>query len=371
MLLAGGCVVPLELLGPPTPVDGGMDAGEQLSPAVSLNVGSSEACVTTAAGALYCFGENAFGQLGVGDTQQHPGPTFVDGGALRWVSSAIGERHTCALATTGDAYCWGENFEGALGTGEVGPHLTPTRVVTGNLRGLSAGDGYTCAVTAGGAILCWGTNSEGQLGQDPSFPAGASSVPVRVGAGSYRQVAAGQGHACGLSVDGGLDCWGRNTEGQAGSGSALTNIVGPAPALNGPWRSVSATQGSTCAIRTDGTLWCWGEGPSLNSRTPVQIGAATDWTQISVNEFHHCGRRGTDLYCWGRGIEGQLGLGDNDPQPSPTKLAGSWSTVATSRFHTCGLQTDGRLYCWGKNDRDELGQSDNLRRNSPTLVPLP
>src|SRR5687767_2318387 len=122
-----------------------------------------------------------------------------------------------------------------------------------------------------------------------------SATPLRVGKGVYRQIAAGQGHACGLGIDGGLECWGRNSEGQLGNGSAMGNIRSPTPTLNGPWLSVSATQGSTCAIRADQTLWCWGEGSALSSRTPVQVETATNWAQISVNEFHYCGRRGTEL----------------------------------------------------------------------------
>ncbi len=373
VLLLTGCVTQLELLGAPAPADAGgadagVDGGGPLAPAVTLTVGSSNTCLTTAAGALYCFGENAFGQLGTGDTQQHPGPNRIAG---TWVNAAPGDRHTCALSTTGDAFCWGDNVDGALGTGDFAPHLVPTRVTASGVRALSAGDGYTCAVTGAGAVFCWGKNNEVQLGQGSAFPATPSASPVRVGTGTYVQIAAGQGHACALATDGGVDCWGRNTEGQGGSGSPAPNHFVPSPAQNGPWRSVSATQGSTCAIRTDGTLWCWGEGPSLNSRVPVQIGTAADWTQVSVNEFHHCGRRGADLYCWGRGIEGQLGLGDNDPQAAPVKLPGSWAVVATSRFHTCGVQTDGKLYCWGKNDRDELGLNDTQRRNVPTAVPLP
>ena len=372
LLLFSGCVVPLQLLGPPGPDAGPVDAGTALPLAATLSVGFATTCVTSQAGALYCFGDNAFGQLGIGDTLQHGGPMFLDAGAIRWVSVAPGDRHTCALATNADAFCWGDNAEGALGTGELAPHLSPVQVLGSNFRSLSLGDGYTCAVDAAGAIWCWGRNSEGQLGQtDATNPPGPSPTPLRVGTGQYRLVAAGQGHACGLGVDGGLECWGRNNEGQLGNGSPLGNVRGPTAVPNGPWVSVSATQGSTCGIRADRTLWCWGEGPLVVSRTPVQIGAAADWTQVTVNEFHHCGRRGMDLYCWGRGIEGQLGLGDFNPRTAPTQVSGGWLSVAASRFHTCGIQAEGRLYCWGANDVDQLGQADTLRRPTPTLVPLP
>ncbi len=371
MLLVSGCVVPLELLGPPVP-DAGVDSGTSLPLAATLSVGAALTCVTAqATGALFCFGDNALGQRGVGDTAAHFGPTRVDAGTVRWVSAAAGDRHACALATNADAYCWGDNGDGALGTGDTAVHLTPARVEGSNFRSLSAGDGYTCALDAAGTLWCWGRNGEGQLGQTDAMNQPASSpAPLAVG-GQYRQVAAGQGHVCALGIDGGLACWGRNTEGQLGSGSTMGNLRGPTPVLDGPWLSVSATQGSTCAIKADRTLWCWGEGLSIFSRVPVQVGAASGWTEISANEFHFCGRRGTELSCWGRGIEGQLGLSDTNPRPAPTVLGGSWRAVGAGRFHTCGVQTDGRLFCWGKNDLDELGLGDSARRSSPTVVSLP
>ena len=370
MLLAlalTACVDRLELLGP---ADAALpeDAGPLLVPAASLNVGNDLGCATRSNGALYCFGNNVAGQLGVGDTLQRVGPTFVDAGE-RWARVAVGDLHVCALSTTGVTYCWGQNTSGELGTGDTAAHARPAKAI-GNYRALSSGSGYSCALGPEGAAFCWGANAEGQLGQTDGVSS-PSPTPLRVGTGTYRQLAAGQGHACGISVDGGLECWGRNSEGQLGTGSMLGNQRGPTPTLSGPWTSVTATQGSTCAIRGDETLWCWGEGPGLATRSPVQIGTASDWTQVSVNEFHTCGRRGADLYCWGRGIEGQLGLGDSNPQLAPTQVPGSWLTVAASRFHTCGIQSDGRLYCWGKNDADQLGLGDDMRRYVPTVVKLP
>ncbi len=365
-LLFTGCVDRLELLGPP---DAAVepDAGPMLQLAATVSVGSSQACATQANGIAFCFGDNSTGSLGLGDTAQRTAPTIVDAGTLRFAAMSVGERHACGLTPAGAVYCWGDNGEGALGTGETGAHLTPVRAL-GEYRALSSGDGFMCGIDFAGALSCWGRNFEGQLGQAGDV---ASPTPQRVGTGTYTAVAAGQGHACGLATDGGLECWGRNSEGQLGSGSGVGQHRGPTAAVGGPWLSVSATQGSTCAIRSDRTLWCWGEGPSLVSRTPVKVGVANDWTQVSVNQFHFCGRRGADLYCWGRGIEGQLGLGDNDPRPEPVKVPGAWSTVASSRFSTCGIQTDGRLYCWGKNDFDELGTGDTQRRSSPTQVVVP
>ena len=78
-------------------------------------------------GAIYCWGRNDYGQLGVGDTNPRTTPTRV-GTSTSWTTVAAGYGHTCGTRTNGGLYCWGRNDEGELGTGDTDPHITPTRV---------------------------------------------------------------------------------------------------------------------------------------------------------------------------------------------------------------------------------------------------
>jgi len=89
-----------------------------------------------------------------------------------------GNVHSCALWTSGGAYCWGANGSGQLGDGTTTDAGTPVPVVGGvQFRALFAGAGHTCAVTTSGAAYCWGDNSAGQLGDGTTIN---SSFPIRV-----------------------------------------------------------------------------------------------------------------------------------------------------------------------------------------------
>ena len=93
-----------------------------------------------------------------------------------------------------------------------------------------------------------------------------------------------------------------------------------------------------------------------------------------VRWFHSCARRRDgSLRCWGRNVEGQLGIGSPDQGRSiPTPVSGrvAWIALTVGQFHTCALSAAG-LGCWGRNSDGELGLGDRDARGVPALVPLP
>jgi alpha-tubulin suppressor-like RCC1 family protein len=140
----------------------------------SLLAGYTHTCGSTSGGAAYCWGHNNLGQLGNGSTDSATGyvrttPTVV-AGALTFASVSVGYGHNCGVTSTGAAYCWGWNAYGQLGdssrdssTGYM--HTTPTPVAGGlTFAVLSAGLDHTCGLTSSGAAYCWGNNTSGQLG---------------------------------------------------------------------------------------------------------------------------------------------------------------------------------------------------------------
>jgi alpha-tubulin suppressor-like RCC1 family protein len=113
----------------------------------------------------------------------HGSPVAVAGGTF--ASLSAGGSHTCAVAASGAAYCWGSNTYGELGTGNgVGAASTPQLVAGGHAFGsISAGRNHTCGLLSvpqfsGAAAYCWGLNADGQLGDGTTINRAA---PVAVG----------------------------------------------------------------------------------------------------------------------------------------------------------------------------------------------
>jgi alpha-tubulin suppressor-like RCC1 family protein len=77
---------------------------------------------------MFCWGNNALGQLGDGTTTNRPKPVLVTGGITFTAVSVSGRASSCGIADDARAFCWGEGVFGVLGDGNEGDHLTPTPV---------------------------------------------------------------------------------------------------------------------------------------------------------------------------------------------------------------------------------------------------
>lgn len=200
-------------------------------PFASITTGDSHACALDREGRAYCWGSGAAGQLGNEPTERCPDlhltiacsrtPVPVQGD-LTFTALTAGAVHTCGLTRDHQAYCWGANNQGQLGTeaplancssGHVGlPCTMRPAPVAGMLRfrQISAHGDHTCALTPEGAASCWGEGRYGQLGQgvvETEWPYGERSTPVRVlGNVSYVELSAWG--VCGRTAAGELYCWG-------------------------------------------------------------------------------------------------------------------------------------------------------------------
>ena len=94
----------------------------------AVSVGGTHACGVTTSGAVYCWGDNGYGQLGDGTSTQRTSPVRV-AAALTFRAVSGGSSHTCGLTTTRLAFCWGDNFRGALGDGTGVSSSVPVLVV--------------------------------------------------------------------------------------------------------------------------------------------------------------------------------------------------------------------------------------------------
>lgn len=368
--------------------DAGVDAGpiEPTFPPVSslaLSAVAAHTCFVNA-GALACWGDNADGQLGLGDTTTRLSPAYValpSGGAVAQASA--GETHTCAIeAVTGALYCWGRNDSGQLGTGDRTTRNTPTRVVgLPRMIQVSAGYAFTCAISEDNGLWCWGNNSEGQFGlADNGTPVISSDIPMRTSTDlDWIQIETGQSRACGLRAPGILWCAGRNTLYGFGLGTNIpTQIRSWTRATNdSDWTRISVSQDGGCGLRGNQGAYCWGtfgSTPVTQLTTPQNVNNVSQWVSGAAGTFNACGViQGNALVCWGRNMEGQLGCGDNLDKVDGT-FAGldfNWASVVMGRFHTCAQKLNDTIFCTGENALGQLGLGDAQRRNILTRVMLP
>jgi len=216
-----------------------------------------QTCEVGAASTLRCWGADDLGQAGDGktsDVTDSATAVAIDPAGEVWQHVAAGDGFTCGLkSTSGALWCWGQNSYGQLG------RMTPGNMPAGpapsgltNANKLFASSDTACAIISGGNAKCWGV----WAGQH-------QTTPVDVAPGmQWAQFAVGYRHLCGITDDtatapnGRLFCWGSNNRGQLGTGT-MTDAAQPAQ-IPGLWLDVAAGWYHTCAVDSTGALYCWG-----------------------------------------------------------------------------------------------------------------
>jgi cysteine-rich repeat protein len=373
-------------------------------PVVQLAAGIFHTCALLETGAVRCWGEGRYGQLGsgntanIGDNETPASAGDVNvGGPV--VQLEAGNFHTCALLETGVVRCWGRGQAGQLGYGNidnVGDNETPAMAgdvsVGGPVVQLAAGGEHTCALLETGAVRCWGEAWDGQLGYGNTNHIGDNETPATAGdvsvGGPVVQLAAGGEHTCALLETGAARCWGKSMDGQLGYGN--TSNVGddetPASAgdvnVGGSMVQLAAGRDHTCALLETGAVRCWGRGAAGqlgygntnnlgDDEAPASAGDVDVGLDIGVLRpplaagwQHTCMVRETGaMRCWGLGGHGRLGYGNtsdigDDEVPATAGDVNVGSRVvqpAAGVYHTCALLETGAVRCWGSGGEGRLG----------------
>jgi alpha-tubulin suppressor-like RCC1 family protein len=209
-----------------------------------------------------------------------------------------------------------------------------------------------------------------------------SLVPVAV-PGKFRAVETGQGHTCAIRLDGALFCWGRNSENELGDVEGMQIRLPIRVGSDDDWLAVEAGQDHTCGLREDFSAHCWGyntasetlEGAPLGIQgatlvtKPTRLETDADFTLLRTDTFHACAiARDRSLHCWGRNVEGQLGVGHRELRETPVLVGYRYRDVAVGRFTTCVIE-DGAISCTGANDTGQLatGDTDEHERLTPVV----
>ena len=206
---------------------------------------------------------------------------------------------------------------------------------------IAAGTYNGCAILENQSMVCWGDNEYGQLGDGTTD---GSVVPIYVNVAANEtpvEVTVGQVTACALMESGNIYCWGSGYYGKMGNGEP------------------------------------WGDDYVNTEMRQVLLPEGQGGQTVSISGGHICTILDNgDVYCWGRGNQGQLGYGGTSNRNIPAKvnLPGQRSAIAisTGTYMTCAITTDGMGYCWGENDEGQLGNgTTNTRRTTPVEVLFP
>ncbi len=194
----------------------------------SLVVGGDASCAVLVSGSVKCWGDNSYGQLGLGYTSESvSSPTLVP--ELTHVVSLVSGNHSwCAVLVSGSVNCWGYNYYGQLGLGYTSYSVYSPALVTEltHVASLVSGGNSWCAVSVSGSVNCWGSNPFGELGlgYTSNYVYSPSLVPEL---SDFASFVLGGDASCAVLVSGSVKCWGWNYYGQLGLGHRSESIYSP------------------------------------------------------------------------------------------------------------------------------------------------
>jgi len=337
-------------------------------PVVEEAAGGQFALALTAANELFSFGSNQFGQLGTGSGSGTPtaNPTpreiSLPGATARVTQLAAGEDHTLALTAAGELYTFGSNRYGQLGraanSGASLPNSTPERTGLPGIQGtavqVAAGHEQSLALSSTGQLYSFGGNRYGQLGRAANAGSEAPNpVPAPVtlpqASGPVVQIAAGHDHCLALTSTGQLYSFGSNRYGQLGrAANPETADPNPLPAqvqlpgLEGSIVAIAAGGYHSLVLSSSGQIFAFGDnaagqlgyaantGSERANPNPTRVtlpGASARPIALAAGALHSLALTAAGvLYTFGSNAAGQLGRPANsgseaaNPSPAPVAL---------------------------------------------------
>lgn len=344
-----------------------------------LSLGTQHTCVL--GDSLWCWGNDDYWQLGAATLG--PAPVEIPGA---WTKLHAVRGYTSCAVQGADTQCWGSFVNGNQAPATVPDLAGATEIATSTL--LQTSTGFGCYLDASQQLGCFGDNRLGQFGngvrpnscgnglcdgsdtcencaQDclgcpvlcpnakcdagetsATCPADCGAAPMTRLGRAYAQIAVGFGSTssggtiCGITDQGGIECWGRNRSGIAGVVDAASGL---------PPRYVYA---------------------------PTPMGDLTGCTDLGVGDTVACAVCGGEAYCWGDHRRGAVGSGPitalpiSVPRKVDVELDGdTFVQVVVGSGYACARTTRGRAYCWGSNIHGALG-TGVTGANLPTPIKL-
>jgi alpha-tubulin suppressor-like RCC1 family protein len=373
--------------------------------------GASHTVALHEGGTVRAWGNDDFGQLGLGRLVASSGPNRIPGVTTKAGAGSIaaGMNHVLSLQADGTVLAWGGNFTGSLGDGTTIDRPTPVRVtglqritaVAANMRqslaldaegdvwawggdglqgfrpdairvdgiasvvAIACGEEHTVAVKNDGSVWTWGRNGSGQLGDGTTQ---TRTAPTQVvGVSGVIAIAAGLGHTLALKSDGTVWSWGANESGQLGDGTTNSSVTPrQVPGVVGVTR-IGIGRQTSFAVRSDGTAWAWGS--NLQPR-PMLVGGVPVAADMKGGPMFALVGGDGSVWTWGTSDASWLGhpVGANPMVPARVPGLPAIAALATGSSFTIAVAADGGTYSWGANERGQLGIAQQLSRTAPSQV---
>ena len=341
--------------------------------------GLSHTAVIMNNGSVRTFGDNSFGQLGLGDTANRQTPAQVSGVANAR-SVACGSGHTAVLLVDGTVRMFGRNDVGQLGLGDTTTRLTPVQITGLSVAlAVSCGFFHTAVLLVDGTVRTFGSGGSGRLGLGDAI---SRQTPVTVlNITSASAVACGAYHTSVLLANGTVLSFGYNNTGQLGLGDVVSRLT-PVQVFGISSSAVAVSGGKyhTAILLADGTLRTFGfntagqlgTNDTTSRQTPVQVTGITSASVLA------CGLYFTSVLLadgtvrtFGSNFYGQNGVNDTTNRSTPVQVFGissSASALGCGGYHAAVLLTDGSLRTFGRNTNGQLGTGDTASRLTPVQV---
>ena len=254
--------------------------GKYLTDVVKIGVGRFHTLALTKDGYVYAWGKNSNGQAGVNSTDNQPYARKVvgvngEGYLNNIVDVQAGLNFSIALGSDGTVYTWGNNANGELGIGNTANKTIPQIALCDKSVSVKNGWGECIGILQNGTIVTWGYGPTGALGNGGTT---STSIPQTINSANIVEVSAGAQYTIAKDISGNVYSTGTNLEGRAGRGqteaqNAMYTTFGAmtlpsAVTSSNKVRYVHALGDNTVLLLQDGTIWTCGD----NTYGQISIG---------------------------------------------------------------------------------------------------
>ncbi len=341
-------------------------------------------------GSVWAWGQNDYGQLGLGDNTERLIPVKIDGLA-NIAAVAVGDNHSLALDQDGNVWAWGRNHIYQLGDGSTTDSNVPVKIITsGDIKAIAAAADHNIALKNDETVLGWGVEDSGPpnyyllSGIDGHTPGqlyyGTASPAVNYPLTGVKGIAASRNFSAYLFNDGRICRIGSFVD--AGGATTWT----PIPNYSAPMGicAIAAGENFVVAWKEDGSVLTFGDnnfgqygngtqgnGTPANPNPYGIVSGLDNVVAVAAGGYHGLALdQDGNVYTWGKNLYGQLGTGKTDIHLAPVKVAGltGITAIGGGTESSIAFRNMQKVYVWGRNDNGQLGNNSKVDSKVPALA---